>query len=131
MGDVADLLPWVEAQLCGRLGAQRGKRAGDAGRAAALRAKKLAAEGAHRKAVQGLTSETAQLSTEDQEVWARKLLPTSSRVEGPVSGLASDNVEEASNASDTPARGVCAPGKVLDGVRFAALSGFGPQWHAA
>ena len=70
-GHFEDLLLRAEAQHDARNEARRNRRAGDSGRAAALRAKKLAVDSAYRKAVQGLTSETAQLSREEQEAWTR------------------------------------------------------------
>ena len=81
-GSFENLLLRAEAQHGARLEARRNRRAGDAGRAKAVRAKKLAAEGAYRKAVQGLMSETAQLTTEEQKTWARKLLPNTCRTSG-------------------------------------------------
>ena len=81
-GQWEELLFQAEAQHAARLQAKLAKRTGEAARQKALRAKKLAAEGAYRKAVLGLTSATAQLSTEEQEAWAKKLLPNIERTDG-------------------------------------------------
>ena len=78
-GDFEDLLLRVEAQLCVRLGAENGRRGGEAGRAAALRDKILATADTYRKAMQGLTSEAAQLSSQGREAWGRKLFPNGPR----------------------------------------------------
>ena len=118
------MLLTAEAQLADRLKNKRRRRAGDAGRSAALRAKNLAAEGAYRKAVQGLTSETAQLTKEEQEAWARKLLPSTGRA---ASNQVLDSGGEASDGGSVAPPGGGAAGKVLEGVRFAALSGPGPS----
>ena len=74
--------------------------------------------------MQGLTSETAQLSKEDQEAWARKLLPSAGRV---ASNQVLDSGGEASDGGNVAPPGWGAAGKVLEGVRFVALSGSGPS----
>ena len=127
-GRFEELLLRAEAQHGARLEARRNRRTGATARAAALRAKKLAAEGAYGKAVQGLTSETDQFITNEQETWTRKLLPQSGRAAGSPAGSAPAS-SQAPGGSDADAEaapaGVHAAGKVLDGVRFAALSGPG------
>ena len=69
----------------------------------------------------GLTPATAQLSTEEQEAWARKLLPNTERIDG-------TQRQEAGGSNAAPnSVTVASTKKVLDGVRFAALSAPGPS----
>ena len=103
-GRFEELLLRAEAQSRARLEGRRAKRNGETARNKALRAKKLAAEGAYRKGVQGLTSSTAELIAEEQTHWANKLLPNSSRVERALSegqggGLEADAARRAALAS--------------------------------
>ena len=51
----------------------------------------------------------------------------SSQDVGTVLGVVRGTAGDTSNSSEAPARGACALGKVLDGVRFAAPSGPGPS----
>lgn len=95
---------------------RRNRRSGDAGRSKATRARKLAAEGAYRKAVVGLTSAAALFTPEDEGKWARELLPNSERQGG---SLSQDG--QSGRAADNPVPAASA-GEALDGVRFAALS---------
>ena len=72
-----------------------------------------------------MTTETAQLTKQEQDEWTRKLLPNSSRDMGDAapSQVPGDSNEEA----EAGPAGVHAAGKALEGVRFAALSGPGPS----
>ena len=120
-GSFEELLLRAEAQHNARNEARRSRRTGEAARQKALRAKKLAAAGAYRKAVLGLTSATALLSADEQEHWAKKLLPRTERPEEALSREA-----EGSQAADNTVP-TAAGGRALDGVRFAALSAPGPS----
>jgi len=125
-GRFEELLLRAEAQSRARLEGRRAKRNGEAARNKALRAKKLAAEGAYRKGVQGLTSSTAELTAEEQTNWANKLLPNTSRVERALS-QGQGSGEEADAARPAASTNTGSTGKALDGVRFAALSASGPS----
>jgi len=120
-GRLEDLLLRAEAQHAARQEGKRRRRTGEAARDKAFRAKKLAAEGAYWKAVLGLTSATAQLTEEEQEAWARKLLPSSTRATGTLTQAAGNSEAAANPVPATTA------GRALDGVRFAALSAPGPS----
>lgn len=94
----------------------------------AQRAAALARSGAYRKAVASLTSECADLSLEEQSMWASRLLPSSNRPDealaAPSAPAVAENVDT-EQANDTTSR--VGARRALEGVRFAALSAPGPS----
>ena len=81
-----------------------------------MRAKRLARDGAYRKAVSSLTSSVADLTPAQQKDWATKLLPRSERPDAAIA------IQQVANESDPCQRSFR---KCLLGVRFAALSAAG------
>ena len=117
-GDVVQLLIRCEEQFFERLRTRRLRRSVN-GRGKIMRAKKLVREGAYRKAVSSLTSSVADLSLSEQRTWFKKLLPNSDRsVSACCAPCPAVNSEGSVSDGST---------KILQGVRFAALSAAGPS----
>ncbi len=105
------------------------------------RAQQLALDGAYSKGVAATTTEVAQLSADEQKMWASRLLPRSSTPGDacfsgslPLSTEQADqhnelrdneNGENVGEAAAAPRRSV--PKHPLRGIRFPALSGAGPS----
>ena len=123
LGRFAELLVRSEEQHQARVEARRRQRVGGQARLRVQRALALTRAGAYRKAVASLTSSVAELSPEEQQEWATKLLPRSVRMDE--GRLQHDGgVEE-----DAPVEATSFGGsrKILSGVHFAALSAPGPS----
>ena len=81
-----------------------------------VRARKLARDGAYRKAVMSLTSSLAELSPEEEQKWASQLLPRSIDAQNAIAQA--DGPEATKNEEEIKS----SPYRCLSGVRFAALS---------
>jgi hypothetical protein len=113
----------IEEQAFERADRRRRAPRGPAALMKAKRAKALARDGAYRRAVMSLTSSVAELGREDQERWAKELLPASGRP----TMAHFKSARSRSDASDEAASDPTMLGKLLQGVRFSALSAPGPS----
>ena len=119
-GQLEELLTRVEEQARAMAAAQHGNQS----RAAAGRARALAQEGAYSKAFAALTSSTADLTEDEQRLWADKLLPSSADGKALSSPAAASGEPQAEAMTEEHRKSGYSTlrKRALGGVSFPALS---------